>query len=339
MITRKSFLLTFAAATVSAISSPSNAIVRSGVPRTRPYTTDTAPDTASKAILRHPVRRITNGKEGGAFSSKMHANFPQIIEQNFARVNSRHAETIIESLSEVELNALAQRYVNAVADSGFQARLYDVLAHRLQAPHLSRISRSFGYMPIYESIMRIAPHKLLAFEQGSQVNYPARNLGVSTSLTMNTEGSSLPTPTAGNGQFLFYTVEEIYLSFRTAPIGALGVVGSMYETALVLGATLPVAYGIGYGVGNMIAPLIQTHRPGLWDAIGGTIYQMIENIFGPDSQNPGRAERDMAISFEIPSSTRDIIAGTGGDYGVAEAWQQYSGGGGFVDICDFCSWY
>jgi hypothetical protein len=262
----------------------------------------------------------------------MHGQFAQVLEQNFARVDARVAALMMGHLTDREIANLAQLHTNATAASGLPSRLTEVLAHRLHGKQLARAAAAFGTAPMYESLMRIAPQKLRDLDLA--VMHPAPVIGAMTVAAVK----SVPDSKLA-GQFFNYTVEEIYLSFRTAPIGAMGVAGALWETGMVLGQTAGAAFGFGYAVGSGLAGAIQTKAPDLWDAIGGTIDMMLENIFGPLSAAPGPAEEEMAIAFGLPESTMEAIADTGGDFMVAEAWQEYSGsgGGGGGGACRDCS--
>ncbi|WP_211454773.1 hypothetical protein [Collimonas antrihumi] len=74
------------------------------------------------------------------------------------------------------------------------------------------------------------------------------------------------------------TIYEIYLEFRTAPIGSLAASSAIAETAIFTGGRLLPAFGAGYEVGTGINYLITSYAPELGDAIGGTIYGIIQNI-------------------------------------------------------------
>lgn len=75
-----------------------------------------------------------------------------------------------------------------------------------------------------------------------------------------------------------FTLQEIYLEYRTAPLGSLSVQGALYETAVFVGARLVPAYYVGSAIGTGIHYLIETYAPQLDDDIGGTIDQMIQQL-------------------------------------------------------------
>ena len=60
------------------------------------------------------------------------------------------------------------------------------------------------------------------------------------------------------GGWMNFTPMEIYLDFRTAPIGALGVSGALYESSIALGTATGIV-----NVGGFIAALISIFLIGL----------------------------------------------------------------------------
>jgi hypothetical protein len=81
-----------------------------------------------------------------------------------------------------------------------------------------------------------------------------------------------PTPS------IYYTLEEIYLDFRTAPIGAMNVTEALVETSVYAAAHLGIAYTVGDWLGQGIGFLWQKYAPESWNTFGGTIDQMLTNI-------------------------------------------------------------
>jgi hypothetical protein len=80
------------------------------------------------------------------------------------------------------------------------------------------------------------------------------------------------------------TLEEIYLEYRTAPVGSLSPAGALSETAQFAGVRLSGAFGTGYSIGTGISWLIRNFAPNLNDAIGDTIAAMIENFWNASSE-------------------------------------------------------
>jgi hypothetical protein len=304
-----------------------------------PYTQKTAPDALSRQILAARLSKLDQGAPVGVHPGyTIHRNMPQIIEQNLARMDPPRMTRLLKNMSPAEWSDLAQLYTTAVADTGHAPRLLDVMATRLNGSQLAAVSQHFGFASTYEAVLRAAPAKALEFQQYSSTAFlsPAPGLlqfgpqGRFASTSKLEKPGPAHTPN-GIGQFLNYTPYEIYLSFRTAPIGALGVAGALYESAVVMSSALGGAYTTGYAIGTAISPLIQTYAPSLWDAIGGTIYEMIESIFSaPTPEARGEAEYNGAGLFDL-GTTGDAIGATGGDYQVCVDWYDWAygdGGGG-----------
>ena len=81
------------------------------------YTKDSAPDATSRMILAAPLGRLYGTAQvTGDKNAATHAAFPQIIEQNFARLDALHMAAMVNVLSDQELSDLAQLYANATSD-------------------------------------------------------------------------------------------------------------------------------------------------------------------------------------------------------------------------------
>jgi hypothetical protein len=72
------------------------------------------------------------------------------------------------------------------------------------------------------------------------------------------------------------TPTEIYLEFRSSPVGGLGIASSLYEAGVYMAKALTAAGTFGYAVGTGINYLITNYDPPLEDAIGGTVSGMLE---------------------------------------------------------------
>lgn len=293
-----------------------------------PFTSTTAPDDASRVVLTHPLMRIDQGTITGTQDPHaIHANFAQIVEQNFARLDSPGASKLVDNLSNRELHDLAQLYVNAVADTGRQARLLDVLAWRLDATRLTRLSKHFGYADVDAAIVRSAPSKESAFSQSSSAAYVAPVAGTLVVGAAASGGGAVAM--AGIGQYLDMTPYEIYLDFRTAPVGALSVQGALYETGTVMYQGAFVAFVGGYLVGTEFADLCQTYDLPLWDAISnivGVTMEAITNAVTPVTL--GSALKNTVGIYGVTSSQYSSFSNLSGDYEETEDWTTYYGGGG-----------
>jgi hypothetical protein len=299
-----------------------------GAATTRPFTSTTAPDAAGRLVLAHPLQRIDQGILPGAQdpSPAIHANFAQIVEQNFARLDSPGAGKLVDNLSNRELHDLAQLYVNSVADTGHQARLLDVLASRLDSPRLTRLSKFFGYADVDAAIVRSAPSKESAFSQASSPAYAAPVAGAML-VGAAAAGSGVSTMTSV-GQFLDMTPNEIYLDFRTAPVGAMGVSGALFETGVVMYGAAWVAFWGGYYAGTAFANLCQTYDLPLWDQIVnivGTTMTPITTAVSPTSL--GSAQKNAVSIYQVTSQQYTSFDQASGDYQDTAEWTEYWGGG------------
>lgn len=130
---------------------------------------------------------------------------------------------------------------------------------------------------------------------------------------------------------LDYTVYEIYLSYRTAPMGSLSVQAAIYETAVFAGQRLISAYGAGYAVGTALSLLIQTYAPSLHVAIGYGIYTAVDWLSSAWStsnmQQIGHAQQNSFPMFGVPSYHSSYFPSFG-DYGITYEWSHMQGGGG-----------
>src|SRR5207244_7974790 len=99
-------------------------------------------------------------------------------------------------------------------------------------------SQHFGYAPVYAAVVAHAPSKVEVFNANSNPQFMGAG-GVQM------QGSV--------GSYLNFTPEEIYLDFRTMPVGALGTTGALYETGVVMSTAVGVAYIGGYTAGSGLA--------------------------------------------------------------------------------------
>lgn len=325
------------------------------------FTKESAPDAVSKIVLTQRLTKLDEGAPKGVDASPtIHRNFTQIIEQNFAELSQYDAAKLLDGLSDAELSDLAQLYINAASDNGNPARLFNILANRLDAKRLNRVSQHFGFTVTYSAIAASAPNKIQDFL--SQAN-PNRNGPVPGELRFGANGRYAPqklqqpnamysayrihnanyivggsagprfVKTAGGfGQFMNYTPYEIYLSFRTAPIGALAVEGALYETAVVLSSTLLPAYGTGYAIGTYVVnPLINNYAPNLGNAIGASVAAIVDvlsNSWTGGTSISGQAQMSAATSFMVSPAQYTGFSTLSGDFGVTSSFTDYVSSGG-----------
>ena len=299
-------------------------------------------------ILAAPLGRLYGTAQvTGDKNAAMHAAFPQIIEQNFARLDALHMAAMVNVLSDQELSDLAQLYVNATSDISAPKRLLNMMAHRLSPQHLGRVSRHFGFADVYEAINSQAPAKRNDFIAASNPNFRGPvvgdlRFGPTGAFAPERSGKMMTTAyrpyldsphlmrTAGFGQFMNHTPYEIYLDFRTAPVGSLGVAGALWESSVVMSSTLLASYSTGYAIGTyVVAPLIENYAPSLYNAIGSLVSSIVNTLSNSwISGTSGQAQQSTAPTFQSTGMQIDSFSSFGGDYGAASSWETLSGGGG-----------
>lgn len=121
-----------------------------------------------------------------------------------------------------------------------------------------------------------------------------------------------------------WTPNQIYLDLRTAPIGALGSLGAFVETWSIVGEGVSIAWQEGTYVGNVVNYLLETYAPDLYDAIGGTEQEMVNELLAATSwATAGPIQASMAATAQVPSSQTIGMSTANGDYGSTGAWTTY----------------
>ncbi len=280
----------------------------------RLFTASTSPDRLTQEILTKPLRQIGAGRYDVATNISL--NFPQLIEQNYARMNSRRLAAALNGMDAKELNGLAQLYASANLNQGRTARLHDLMALRLDGAQLGRVSANFGYAPMYEAVNRVAQEKMQSFLQHSNASYSVGGGGAGT---------------FQSGPNVGMTIYEIYQIYRSAPMGSLAPVAATYMTGVFAIGHLSAAASLGYGIGTSISWLMQTYTPSLHNALGAGLYYMfnplIQSFQTSSISQIGDAQRDLSYDFGLSPLT-PLFESTGGDYGVVSAWAYSSGSSG-----------
>lgn len=247
-------------------------------------------------------------------------NLPQVIEQNFAAQSAEGAVRLINGLTDRELSWLASRYTAHALNRGRSPQLLDILSAQLEPAQLGRLSQHFGFEDVYAAVNRVAPHKA----------GPAL-------ASMHT---SSPSPLSGRAgkladPLLDYTLNEIYLNFRTAPIGSLGVSASLYETAVFAGTRLSLSFSVGYTLGTGMQQGFEYLFPEAWgsfsDSFGSTVDgfangvkdvlngQAWENIGKKAKLEIGNLQRLLYMKWMYPGAKVGYEQG-GGDLAVTKFW-------------------
>jgi hypothetical protein len=241
-------------------------------------TNDDVPDDSDDSTFRAgtgPARRIGAVRAIAGVPDaavQVIGRTPAEIDRNFIGVITRNFEnggtaSRVARLSDRELAAIARHAKGGAASE--LARLLKVFATRLDAQSLARISSAFGRAPVEGAVRAYASPTVRADFERRVAGLMAGGEG---------GGGAGPAPT------LDMTLEEIYLEFRTAPVGSLTPAASLASTAMYAGTMPYGSYRGGEWVGSQIHALIQTYAPEVDDTIGGTIGQMIDNFWEATSE-------------------------------------------------------
>ena len=296
-------------------------------------TAETAPDYASRLALAQPVRRLTDGAARGADpAAAIHGNFARVIEQNFACAGPARVARWFDTVETRSLLTLAQVYVNATEMQGRSATALDILAHRLDAARLARLAEYFGHARVHAAVLRAAPAKLEAFNARADVN---RSGPVPGDMSLHRhEANVAGVQDRGHLMFLDHTLEEIFLAFRTAPIGATSVAASMFQTGLVVGAGVSAGWLTGQAIGSYMVQGMRTYTPNAWNAIVDAVGWWMEELtrpplLPPDSyrspeEQMGDHQRDGFLEvFNVDEDVYDNFAIDAGDYESTWEWANW----------------
>ena len=218
----------------------------------------------------------------GTTPEEISARFPAIIEQNFKGNTAK----ILHALHDDELANLAALYT---LEGGVgRTQLLKTFSENLQADDLARAAAAFGQDRMQTAVNRWAPADVaLAFTSHTvaaplQIT-PQLGSDIATRLTLQRQMSGtwrspymLKTASPNPGM----TIYEIYLEYRTAPVGAMGVSAALVETGMYSGMYLGVAWGVGTGIGTFLNNMINTYFPAVGNAIGATVASIVDGIAG-----------------------------------------------------------
>ena len=258
----------------------------------------------------------------GATPQEIHARFASIQEMNFQ--GAHDAEAMLSRLSDKELSHIAAHY-NA-SNTAERPHLLNILARRVSSKSLVRVSRAFGSAAVSQAVKESAPANV----QMAFVHDLASAKGAIPITAATLEGTVTPgfTTMASGGAApnIDMTLDEIYLDFRTAPLGSLTVESSLAETAIFAGSRLLPAAAVGTAIGTAVNSVIDEYDPALGDAIGGTIYNMIQAVENAGTtHSQGQKENAIDTSMGSPMENAHDYSG---DYNVGASYEAYEGGGG-----------
>lgn len=220
------------------------------------------------------------------------------------------------------------------------SRLHELLALRIDGARLGRASRVFGFAPMYEAVNRLAPEKAAPFMENSSPSFRAPTPGDSPLGAASIKPVRFMQVQSGPMLNIEMTLMEIYLEYRTAPIGSLGPVAAAYQASVYSLLHLSAAYYAGYQIGSGISWLLQTYAPSVHDALGAGLFNFfspIVNLFQTGSSAAiGNSQMTLSYSPFGLAIIAPVFAATGGDYGVVYQWSENAGGGGCGSRPDGC---
>ncbi|MFC5472675.1 hypothetical protein [Paraherbaspirillum soli] len=254
--------------------------------------------SGSKPSAFHANYAILPGQSPQDAAAIVRANFAAVIEENFAQADVVHAKRVLDNLSDRELRDLAASYTSALG--GRHPQALDSLAQKLDGKRLARLAQVFGYLPVLTAASTHSSAEVqLAFAANVQ------------------HGAAAPKParvTTQAAPTIDMSIRDIYLEFRTAPVGSLSASAGITETAIFAGSRLSLAGAAGYQVGTGIYWLISNYAPELGTTIGGTVNEMVQNI-----NNAG----NKLLQGKYEESLDSLLGGRLLDYGSSKG--NYSG--------------
>lgn len=284
-------------------------------------------DYPSRLVLAQPLLHLTEGAaEGADLSVAVHANFARVIEQNFAMATPLQVACWLDCVEVRSLTTLAQAYVNATEQRGRSALALEILAERLDATRLARLATHFGCQRVSAAVAHAAPSRLAAFMALADRSATGPVAG-EMNLHRHVRGAdSAPSP---SGVFLDHSTEQMYLCFRTAPLGATSVAVALFETGAMVGAALRVSRNPGARIGAYLSLGAQLFPRAVWEPWAPRISAWLQAFPRaacwwpslPAEQRLARLQREGCIDiFQLPPSAQAALAGDGGDHRCTAAW-------------------
>ena len=331
MLSTSSLLSPVAAYAASATSKPR--VVNRGSIGPKRFTATTAPDATSRLLLAKPLTSPWQGTgPGAAIGAQVSRNFARIIAQNFAAQNPRQLAAWLDRVNATDLARLGQLYSNSRALTGEPASALDVLALRLDARRLARLTPAFGFGSVAESVNRWAPHSYSEFSLlAPKVDGPvpfSRRLGEMGGQGINPEA-------VRQANFLDMTIEQVYLNFRTTPFVGMSVSASLFSTVSLYAGALTGAWHTGQTVGGYLVWGAQRFAPDFWglivDGLGGWLYNIEQLLHSPPITDPIISPEETAgtlmrsgflerILLVHEYDYYDLYAVTGGEFFESGPW-------------------
>lgn len=292
----------------------------------------------SKLTLAPPLNRMDHLASGGrdllAPGARNYWEVPEVIaatfggtvEENIRELPLVALERLLSSMNGAELNDFSYVYNSSANQGGGPHVLLELLAERCGVEALARIGPHFGFAETYAAVARVAPAKsaalALLLPSGAM---PARFLSQASTRGLTALAGAGPSPS------LDMTIRQIYLDYRTAPVGSLSVTSALYETVSYVGQRLTTSFAAGYAVGAVINNLWSSYAPESYGEFSDLLGRSVDSFMNSVSSLLNGSSMD-----SIPFSTRRQIgkqqaglfnSGTFGYLGSAATF--YTGGGDF----------
>jgi hypothetical protein len=267
----------------------------------------------------------------GADEASVDKNFGDVIEANFAGAST---EQIISRLSDKELAAIAKHYQRTRGTQ--DTPLLSIFAKHLSDKALLRVAGAFDKAAVSTAVTRYSGNAVRAsFAAQVSAVRPALLPGPGEGGGSGGSGGSGGGGSTGGGGAAAapttdMTLEEIYLDFRTAPVGSLSPASALSETTLFASQRVLPAAAAGTAIGTGINYLIENYDPSLGDAIGGTIAGSIGAAQAAITEvERGHYQSAYDALFGYPvTDTGGVTVQFDADWNVAEPMQEYYDDGG-----------
>ena len=284
-------------------------------------------DYASRLVLAQPLLHLKHGAaEGADLAVAVHANFGRVIEQNFAMASPLQVARWLDTVETRSLTTLAQAYINATEHRGRGALALDILAHRLDSARLARLATHFGYQRVRAALVRTAPAHLMAFMALADRSAAGPVAG---EMNLHRHSHSACDAPPNLGVFLDHSTEQIYLCFRTAPLGATSAAAALFQAGVMVGTALPTARNPGARIGAYLSLGAQLFPPAVWRPWVPRASAWLQAFLRaacrwpalPDEERLARLQREGCIDvFQLPMSLQSALAHGGGDHRCTGAW-------------------
>ena len=222
------------------------------------------------------------------------------------------AQVIGATPVQVDANFVAVIQHNLASTSG-AARLANLSNAELQDLAYAVTRRSGGNpWPVYSTIAAYSSAQAARFSA-------AASLAVAAYTGTNAVAKYAMYIKAGPVPNLDMTIQEIYLEFRTAPVGALSVEASVASTITYAAGNLAGAYGAGTLIGSGIHWLIETYAPEWDNKIGATLDGIINTMISVASYARAEGQQELDLLTVLGLFTYEFSNGLDlGDWGVLD---------------------